>query len=151
MCSSDLFGQAMTKITNRTVDKAFEIYLCLYQAVTGTEETNSRMLILETFLENELLRDRADTVKIEVRPTWINHQYHTMSEFLGYNAQITYKNGETRVIDKWFFPAQVSRPYSIELAIQNALQKLDISISIPPIGEVSIVHRSPEARVWTSS
>ena len=27
----------MTKITNRTVDKSFEIYLCLYQAVTGTE------------------------------------------------------------------------------------------------------------------
>ena len=32
------FGTAMTKITNRTVDKSFEIYLCLYQAVTGTEE-----------------------------------------------------------------------------------------------------------------
>ena len=32
------FGSAMTKITNRTVDKAFEIYLCLYQAVTGTGE-----------------------------------------------------------------------------------------------------------------
>jgi type I restriction enzyme R subunit len=32
------FGKAMTKITNRTVDKSFEIYLCLYQAVTGTEE-----------------------------------------------------------------------------------------------------------------
>jgi type I restriction enzyme, R subunit len=32
------FGQAMTKITNRTVDKAFEIYLCLYQAVTGSDE-----------------------------------------------------------------------------------------------------------------
>jgi type I restriction enzyme R subunit len=32
------FGQAMTKITNRTVDKAFEIYLSLYQAVSGTEE-----------------------------------------------------------------------------------------------------------------
>ena len=27
---------APQKITNRTVDKAFEIYLCLYQAVTGT-------------------------------------------------------------------------------------------------------------------
>jgi type I restriction enzyme R subunit len=35
------FGQAMTKITNRTVDKAFEIYLCLYQAVTGTEEESN--------------------------------------------------------------------------------------------------------------
>jgi type I restriction enzyme, R subunit len=32
------FGQAMTKITNRKVDKAFEIYLSLYQAVTGTED-----------------------------------------------------------------------------------------------------------------
>ena len=32
------FGKAMTKITNRTVDKAYEIYLCLYQAVTGTAE-----------------------------------------------------------------------------------------------------------------
>ncbi len=32
------FGKAMTKITNRTVDKAFEIYLSLYQAVTGAEE-----------------------------------------------------------------------------------------------------------------
>jgi type I restriction enzyme R subunit len=28
----------MTKITNRTVDKSYEIYLSLYQAVTGTEE-----------------------------------------------------------------------------------------------------------------
>lgn len=32
------FGKAMTKITNRTVDKSFEIYLSLYQAVTGSEE-----------------------------------------------------------------------------------------------------------------
>ena len=32
------FGQAMTKISNRTVDKSYEIYLALYQAVTGTEE-----------------------------------------------------------------------------------------------------------------
>ena len=32
------FGKAMTKITNRTVDKSFEIYLCLYQAVTGVQE-----------------------------------------------------------------------------------------------------------------
>lgn len=35
------FGQAMTKITNRTVDKSYEIYLCLYQAVTGTEEAEN--------------------------------------------------------------------------------------------------------------
>ena len=32
------FGKAMTKITDRTIDKSYEIYLSLYQAVTGTEE-----------------------------------------------------------------------------------------------------------------
>jgi type I restriction enzyme R subunit len=32
------FGSAMTKITNRQVDKSYEIYLSLYQAVSGNEE-----------------------------------------------------------------------------------------------------------------
>ena len=32
------FGDKMTKITNRQVDKSYEIYLSLYQAVTGSEE-----------------------------------------------------------------------------------------------------------------
>lgn len=32
------FGQAMTKIAKRQANKAFEIYLSLYQAVTGNEE-----------------------------------------------------------------------------------------------------------------
>jgi len=32
------FEGAMTKITNRQIDKSYEIYLSLYQAVTGTEE-----------------------------------------------------------------------------------------------------------------
>jgi type I restriction enzyme R subunit len=34
------FGAAMTKITNRKVDKSYEIYLALYQAVSGTENTD---------------------------------------------------------------------------------------------------------------
>lgn len=32
------FGKAMTKIAKRQIDKSYEIYLSLYQAVTGTEE-----------------------------------------------------------------------------------------------------------------
>lgn len=32
------FGEEMTKITNRNVDKAFEVYMALYQGLTGTEE-----------------------------------------------------------------------------------------------------------------
>ena len=32
------FGSAMTKVQNREADKSYEIYLALYQALTGTEE-----------------------------------------------------------------------------------------------------------------
>lgn len=32
------FADKMTKITNRSIDKSYEIYLSLYQAVTGSEE-----------------------------------------------------------------------------------------------------------------
>jgi type I restriction enzyme R subunit len=32
------FGAVMTKVRNRTVDKSYEVYLALYQAVSGTEE-----------------------------------------------------------------------------------------------------------------
>ena len=32
------FGSAMTKVSKRMIDKSYEIYLALYQAVTGTEE-----------------------------------------------------------------------------------------------------------------
>jgi type I restriction enzyme R subunit len=33
------FGGAMTRIKNRQVDKSYEIYLALYQAITGSEES----------------------------------------------------------------------------------------------------------------
>lgn len=33
------FGGSMTKITHRKVDKSFEVYLALYQAISGAEET----------------------------------------------------------------------------------------------------------------
>jgi type I restriction enzyme, R subunit len=35
------FGKAMTKITGRKIDTSYEIYLALYQAVTGTEEAQN--------------------------------------------------------------------------------------------------------------
>jgi len=34
------FGSVMTKIKNRTIDPAYEIHLGLYQAMTGTQETD---------------------------------------------------------------------------------------------------------------
>jgi type I restriction enzyme R subunit len=51
------FGTAMTKITNRTIDKSFEIYLALYQAVTGTEE--------ERNIYREFSRDFFDLIIVD--------------------------------------------------------------------------------------
>ncbi len=51
------FGSAMTKITNRKIDKSFEIYLCLYQAVTGTEEDQN--------IYREFSRDFFDLVIVD--------------------------------------------------------------------------------------
>ncbi|MBM4160388.1 MAG: DEAD/DEAH box helicase [Ignavibacteria bacterium] len=51
------FGSAMTKITSRKVDKAYEIYLSLYQAVSGTEEIDN--------IYKEFSRDFFDLVVID--------------------------------------------------------------------------------------
>ena len=32
------FGSVMTKVRDRNIDPSYEVYLALYQAVTGTEE-----------------------------------------------------------------------------------------------------------------
>jgi type I restriction enzyme R subunit len=53
------FGPAMTKISNRQANKAFEIYLSLYQAVTGHEE--------EKNIYKQFSPDFFDLVVIDVR------------------------------------------------------------------------------------
>jgi type I restriction enzyme R subunit len=51
------FGGAMTKITNGKADKSFEIYLALYQAITGTEENDD--------LFREFSRDFFDLIIVD--------------------------------------------------------------------------------------
>lgn len=36
-----IFSKVMTKVQNRTIEKEYQVYLALYQAVTGTEEPNN--------------------------------------------------------------------------------------------------------------
>lgn len=51
------FGDKMTKVTNRTIDKSFEIYLSLYQAITGNSE--------EKKIFKEFSRDFFDLIVID--------------------------------------------------------------------------------------
>jgi type I restriction enzyme R subunit len=51
------FGSVMTKVQNRTIDKSYEVYLALYQAVSGTEA--------EQNVYKEFSRDFFDLVVID--------------------------------------------------------------------------------------
>ncbi|MCU1348978.1 MAG: Type restriction enzyme EcoEI protein [Acidobacteria bacterium] len=51
------FGTVMTKVANREVDKSYEVYLALYQAVTGTEE--------EQQIYREFSRDFFDLIVVD--------------------------------------------------------------------------------------
>lgn len=51
------FGQVMTKVQHRQVDKSYEVYLALYQAVTGTDE--------EKQIYRQFSRDFFDLVVID--------------------------------------------------------------------------------------
>ncbi len=51
------FKGVMTKVKNRTIDKSYEIYLALYQAVTGTDE--------EKDIYKEFSRDFFDLVVVD--------------------------------------------------------------------------------------
>ena len=51
------FGTAMTKITNRTADPSFEIFLAIYQAITGTED--------ERNIYKEFSRDFFDLIVVD--------------------------------------------------------------------------------------
>ena len=51
------FGGAMTKITNRKVDKSYEIYLALYQAISGNEvEQRHLQAVLARLLRSDRRR-----------------------------------------------------------------------------------------------
>jgi len=44
----------MTKITQRKVDKSFEIYLALYQAITGNEEQKKILRTINKIISKKI-------------------------------------------------------------------------------------------------
>lgn len=76
------FGAAMTKITNRTIDKSFEIYLSLYQAVTGPEEQRN--------IYRQFSRDFFDLVVIDECHRGSAAENAAWREILDYFASATH-------------------------------------------------------------
>ena len=77
------FGQVMTKVKNRSIDKSFEVYLALYQAVTGTEEEqNIYKQFNRDFFDLIVIDEchRGSAKEIEVPPPYTKSQQRHFSE-----------------------------------------------------------------------
>lgn len=76
------FGTAMTKISKRQVNKAFEIYLSLYQAVSGTEE--------ESNIYKQFSPDFFDLIVIDECHRGSAHETSAWREILDYFSSATH-------------------------------------------------------------
>lgn len=75
------FGQAMTKIGKRQANKAYEIYLSLYQAVTGTEDAQN--------IYKQFSRDFFDLIVIDECHRGSAAEDSAWREILGYFSGAT--------------------------------------------------------------
>ncbi len=75
------FGDVMTKIKNRQINKAYEIYLSLYQAVTWTEE--------EKNIFKEFSRDFFDLIVVDECHRWSAKDDSAWREILEYFSSAT--------------------------------------------------------------
>lgn len=75
------FGQAMTKITHRKIDKSYEIYLALYQWVSGTEDFDN--------VYREFSPDFFDLIVVDECHRWSAKDNSAWREILKYFSSAT--------------------------------------------------------------
>jgi type I restriction enzyme R subunit len=120
------FGEVMHKISNRTVKKNYEIYLCLYQAVTGTEEWKQ--------IYRQFPADFFDLVVIDECHRGSAAEDSAWREVLDYFAEATHigmtatpkekkpEKGETQIVDPEFNLKYFGNPiytYSLKQGIED--------------------------------
>jgi type I restriction enzyme R subunit len=110
------FGSAMTKITNRTIDKSYEIYLSLYQAVTGADE--------ERNIYREFSRDFFDLVVVDECHRGSAAEDSNWREILDYFSSATHLGmtatpKETEDVSNIFYFGEPVYTYSLRQGIED--------------------------------
>lgn len=110
------FGTAMTKITNRTADKAFEIYLALYQAVSGTEEEQNIYKQFSPEFFDLVVVDECHRGSAAVDAAWrqILEYFHTATQI-----GLTATPKETREVSNIDYFGQPIYTYSLRQGIAD--------------------------------
>ncbi len=110
------FGQAMTKIEKRQVNKAYEIYLSLYQAVTGNEEDKN--------IYKQFSRDFFDLVVIDECHRGSAAENSAWREILDYFSSATHIGltatpKETRDVSNIHYFGEPIYTYSLKQGIED--------------------------------
>ena len=149
------FGAAMTKITKRHVDKSYEIYLSLYQAVTGSEA--------EQNIYKEFSPDFFDLIVIDECHRGSAAEDSAWREILAYFSSATHVGltatpKETKDVSSIYYFGEPVYSYSLKQGIEDGflapykVVRIDIDKDIqgwrPSKGQVDKTGQLIEDRVY---
>jgi type I restriction enzyme, R subunit len=152
------FGAAMTKISKRQIDKSYEIYLSLYQAVTGSEE--------EKNIYKQFSRDFFDLIVIDECHRGSASEDSAWRDILEYFSSatqvgLTATPKETKDISSSNYFGDPIYTYSLKQGIEDGFLapykviKLDIDRDFhgwrPAVGQVDKLGNIIEDRIYNLS
>jgi type I restriction enzyme R subunit len=110
------FGPAMTKIAKRQINKAFEIYLSLYQAVTGNEEERNIYKQFSTDFFDLIVIDECHRSSAAEDSSWRDIlEYFSSATHIG----LTATPKETKDVSNIHYFGQPIYTYSLKQGIED--------------------------------
>ncbi|UIF86101.1 EcoAI/FtnUII family type I restriction enzme subunit R [Cupriavidus sp. UYPR2.512] len=151
------FAGAMTKIENRTVEKSYEIYLSLYQAVTGTDEAQN--------IYRQFSPDFFDLVVIDECHRGSAAEDSAWREILDYFSSavhlgLTATPKETEEVSNITYFGEPAYTYSLRQGIDDGFLapykviRVDLDKDLgwrPPVGTVDKLGQVVEDRIYNQS
>jgi len=152
------FGSVMTKIKNRKLDPAYEIYLGLYQAITGTDETDK--------IFKNVSRDFFDMIVIDECHRGSAADDSAWREILSYFSDaiqvgLTATPKETKYVSSTHYFGEPVYTYSLKQGIEDGFLapykviRIDIDKDIhgwtPPIGMTDDLGKIIEDRAFNQA
>lgn len=110
------FGAAMTKISGRKIDTSYEIYLALYQAVTGTEEDKNIYKLFSPDFFDLIVVDECHRGSAADDSAWrdILSYFHTATQ-----VGLTATPKETKEVSSTFYFGEPVYTYSLRQGIED--------------------------------
>jgi len=110
------FGSAMTKISKRQVDKSYEIYLSLYQAVTGSEEEKNIYKQFSPDFFDLVIIDECHRGSADAESAWREIlTYFSSATHIGLTATLK----ETRHVSNIHYFGEPLYTYSLKQGIED--------------------------------